>query len=171
MYYWVVTSRADGRPHARAVWGLWLEPRFHFTTSPETVMARNVAATGYAAVHPESAVNVVIIEGNVRRTEGQALAEAGGAYEAKYGTKMDPDDPGMPFYSLEDETAIGSKAQDPRGSGPLDIRTLAAAASITPPDRVFRIRLQGLIERHAPTGSQLSPCSGGGGNTVRTTTL
>jgi len=115
-YYWVVTSRADGRPHARAVWGVWLEPRFHFTTSPETVMARNIAATGYAAVHPESAVDVVIIEGTVRRTEGQALAEAGDAYEAKYGTKMDPDDPGMPFYSLEAETAVGWKAQDPRGS-------------------------------------------------------
>ncbi|HYT78739.1 MAG TPA: pyridoxamine 5'-phosphate oxidase family protein [Actinomycetota bacterium] len=82
-YYWVVTTRVDGRPHARPVWGLWLEPRFHFTMSPETVMARNIAATRYAAVHPESAVNVVIVEGTVQRTEGQALAEAGDAYEAK----------------------------------------------------------------------------------------
>jgi len=115
-YYWIVTPRADGRPHARAVWGVWLEPRFHFTTSPETVMARRIAATGYAAVHPESAVEVVIIEGTVRRTEGLALAEAGPAYEAKYGTKMDPFDPGMPFYSLEAETAIAWNALDPRGS-------------------------------------------------------
>jgi hypothetical protein len=115
-YYWVVTSRSDGRPHARAVWGVWLGPRFHFTTSPETVMARNIAATGHATVHPESAVDVVIIEGSVRRTEGQAFAEAGHAYETKYGTKVDPNDPGMPFHSLEAETAVGWKAQDPRGS-------------------------------------------------------
>lgn len=115
-YYWVVTSRADGRPHARPVWGVWLEPRFHFTTSPETVMARNIDATGHAAMHPESAVNVVVVEGSVRRAEGQALAEAGDAYAAKYGTRMDPHDPGMPFYSLHAETAVGWKAQDPRGS-------------------------------------------------------
>jgi hypothetical protein len=79
-------------------------------------MARNIAATGYAAVHTESAVNVVIVEGPVRKTEGQALAAACEAYEAKYGMKMDPDDPGMPFYSLEGGTAVGWKAQDPRGS-------------------------------------------------------
>jgi Pyridoxamine 5'-phosphate oxidase len=115
-YYWVVTSRADGRPHARAVWGLWLEPRFHFATSPETVMARNIAATGYAIVHPESALNVVILEGAVQRTEGLALTEASDAYEAKYETKMDPSDPGMPFYSLTARTTIAWQAQDPRGS-------------------------------------------------------
>ena len=89
---------------------------FIFTMSPETVMARIVAATGYAAVHPESAVNVVIVEGTVQRTEGRVLAEAGDAYEAKYGTKMDPDDPGMPFYSLEAKLAVGWMARDPRGS-------------------------------------------------------
>lgn len=114
-YYWVVTCRADGCPHARAVWGTRLEPRFHFTTSPETVMARDIVATGYAAVHPESALNVVIIEGAVRRTEGQNLAEAGDAW----GEGRDEDgsgDAGMPFYSLKAETAIAWKAQDPRGS-------------------------------------------------------
>lgn len=115
-YYWVVTTRRDGRPHPRAVWGVWLEPRFHFMASPQTVMARNIASTGYAAVHPESAVEVVIVEGAVRRTERLAVAEAREAYEAKYRTKVDPDDPGMPFYSLEAATAIGWMAQDPRGS-------------------------------------------------------
>lgn len=84
--------------------------------SPQTVMARNIASTGYAAVHPESAVEVVIVEGAVRRTERLAVAEAREAYEAKYRTKVDPDDPGMPFYSLEAATAIGWMAQDPRGS-------------------------------------------------------
>jgi hypothetical protein len=29
---------------------------------------------------------------------------------------MDPEDPGMSFYSLKAETAIAWKAQDPRGS-------------------------------------------------------
>jgi hypothetical protein len=115
-YYWVVTTRADGRPHPRAVWGVWLEPRFHFTTSPETMMARNMASTGYAAVHPESAVDVVIVEGIVGRTKRHALAEARDAYEAKYRTHVDPDDPGMPFYALEAATAIAWQAQDPRGS-------------------------------------------------------
>jgi hypothetical protein len=98
------------------VWGVWLEPWFHFTTSPETVMARNIASRRYAVVHPESAVDVVIVEGTVQRTERQALAKARVAYEAKYGTNVDPDDPGMPFYSLEASTAIGWQAQDPRGS-------------------------------------------------------
>ncbi|HYU56652.1 MAG TPA: pyridoxamine 5'-phosphate oxidase family protein [Actinomycetota bacterium] len=115
-YYWVVTSRPDGRPHTRAVWGVWLEPRFHFTTSPETVMARNVVGNGYALMHPESAVDVVIVEGTVHRAAGTSLASVADAYERKYGWRMDPEDPGMPFYSLEAQTALSWKARDPRGS-------------------------------------------------------
>lgn len=115
-YYWVVTSRPDGRPHARAVWGVWLEPRFLFTTSPETVMGRNLAEARYALVHPESAVDVVIIEGTVQLAEGTSLAGAVEAYEKKYGWRLDPGDSGMPFYSLQAQTAVSWKAQDPRGS-------------------------------------------------------
>jgi hypothetical protein len=57
-------------------------------------MARNIAATGYGAVHPESAVNVVIIEGAIRTTEGLASAEASDARGEIYGTETDPQDPG-----------------------------------------------------------------------------
>ncbi|HXF71347.1 MAG TPA: pyridoxamine 5'-phosphate oxidase family protein [Actinomycetota bacterium] len=115
-YFWVVTCRPDGRPHARPVWGIWLEPRFYFTTSPDTLMARNIAAAGHGAVHPESAVDVVIIEGPIRGAGGRVPAEARAAYESKYGVRTDPRDRGMPFYLLETERAIAWNARDPRAS-------------------------------------------------------
>jgi hypothetical protein len=66
-------------------------------------------------MHPESAVDVVIIEGTVYTAEVASLAVVVYAYEKKYGWRVDPDDPGMPYYSLEAQTAVSWRAQDPRG--------------------------------------------------------
>ena len=59
--------------------------------------ARNVARNGYAVVHPESALDVVIVEGVVGRAVQPALSAAAEANEQTYGWKTDIDDPGMPF--------------------------------------------------------------------------
>ena len=47
--YWVCTTRPDGRPHAKPVWGLWLEGRVMFSTDPNSVTARNIAATALSS--------------------------------------------------------------------------------------------------------------------------
>ena len=32
--YWIATTRPDGRPHCRPVWGVWLPDGFWFSTAP-----------------------------------------------------------------------------------------------------------------------------------------
>src|SRR6266511_4118734 len=40
--YWIATTRPDGRPHTRPVWGVWLDGRFYFSTG--SLAARKVSA-------------------------------------------------------------------------------------------------------------------------------
>jgi len=40
--YWVATARPDGRPHAMAVWGQWLDDRFWFSSDLRSRKARNL---------------------------------------------------------------------------------------------------------------------------------
>src|SRR3954453_12516026 len=40
--YWLASVRPDGRPHVVPRWGVWLDGRFFYDGSPETVHTRNV---------------------------------------------------------------------------------------------------------------------------------
>ena len=40
--YWVCTTRADGRPHAMPVWGLWIDDAVWFSTDPTSIKGRNL---------------------------------------------------------------------------------------------------------------------------------
>jgi hypothetical protein len=93
--YWVDTTRPDGRPHAKPVWGLWRREGFLFATHPQSVTARNLADNPRVVVHLESAERVAILEGHADpvadRTE---IEDFSAAYEAKYGVRVDPAHPG-----------------------------------------------------------------------------
>ena len=41
--YWLATTKVDGAPHVMPVWGLWLDGAVLFSTSPESIKARNFA--------------------------------------------------------------------------------------------------------------------------------
>ncbi len=71
--YWVCTTRADGRPHAMPVWGLWLDDAVLFSTDPESVKARNLAARPDVVVHLESGDDVVVVDGRAERLTGSEL--------------------------------------------------------------------------------------------------
>jgi general stress protein 26 len=113
--YWVSTTRPDGRPHVKPVWGLWLDAVFMFSTHPDTVTARNLAANPAAAVHLESGDRVVIVEGLAERLEDSpSRARFAKTYPRKYDWQVDPDDPGTPVYAVRpsrvlswDEAAMG----------------------------------------------------------------
>jgi len=84
--YWVATSRADGRPHAMPVWGLWLERRFYFSSDGGSRKGKNIANMPYAVVHLESGDEVVIAEGPVERVREESLfANVDKLYQKKYG--------------------------------------------------------------------------------------
>lgn len=61
--YWLATTRPDGRPHVVPRWGVWVEGRFWYDGSPDTVHARNLAANPSCALHLEDGAQAVIVEG------------------------------------------------------------------------------------------------------------
>ncbi len=86
--YWLCTTRADGRPHAAPVWGVWHGGRVWFGTDPASQKGRNLARSPEAVVHLESGDETVILEGTVEIVrDADALAPVLDAYEAKYGMR------------------------------------------------------------------------------------
>jgi hypothetical protein len=94
--YWVSTARPDGRPHAAAVWGVWLDDAFWFSTGVQSRKARNLAANRHCVVHPERADEAVIVEGLAAEVgELDALQRFKAAYDPKYRWEIDVDSGGI----------------------------------------------------------------------------
>lgn len=110
--YWICTTCPDGRPHAKPVWGLWLEGQVLFSTHPETVTARNLARSPSVVVHLESGDEVVIVHGEGSRvTDASLLAAFGEQYERKYdwpldAEDLDPANVSMAFYSVRPRAVL-----------------------------------------------------------------
>jgi hypothetical protein len=86
--YWICSTRADGRPHAVPVWGLWRDGALVFSTSRSSQKGRNLAARPDAVAHTESGDDVVILEGAVEEID--LTPELADAYSAKYGLRPEP---------------------------------------------------------------------------------
>ncbi len=67
--YWLATTRPDGRPHVMPRWGVWLDGRFWYDGSPETVHARNLRTNSACVLHLEDGTAAVIVEGSSRPSE------------------------------------------------------------------------------------------------------
>ncbi|WP_458205520.1 pyridoxamine 5'-phosphate oxidase family protein [Haladaptatus sp. NG-SE-30] len=97
--YWVSTTRPDGRPHARPVWGVWVDDTFYCGGGEKTRWVRNLATDPELTVHRESGETVVIIEGVAERVTETAdpalVARVDAAYEGKYGIQH-----GTPFFAV-----------------------------------------------------------------------
>ncbi len=90
--YWICTTRPDGRPHAKPVWGIWLDDRVLWGTSPESVSARNLAAAPAVVVHLESGDEAAILEGTFAfERDADVIARFTEAYDAKYDYKLELD--------------------------------------------------------------------------------
>jgi nitroimidazol reductase NimA-like FMN-containing flavoprotein (pyridoxamine 5'-phosphate oxidase superfamily) len=91
--YWIITVRADGRPHAVPLVGVWQDGAFAFCTGPEEQKKRNLDADPHVAVTTGStgangwaSGKDVVVEGTaVRVTDAQALQALADAWYAKYG--------------------------------------------------------------------------------------
>lgn len=85
--YWLSTVRPDGRPHSIPKWGVWVDDRFYFDGSPETLHARNITHNPYITLHLESGENVVVLEGKAANVEHPSICVAeqvSAAYREKY---------------------------------------------------------------------------------------
>jgi hypothetical protein len=116
-YYWLSTTRPDGRPYAVPVWAVWTDGGAWFTSSPETVSAGNLAANPYAVLHTDDATEVAIVQGSVERPAPSSVPDAVVTlYEAKYGWRLSPDDPGMPHFALRPRRVLAWRSSDVRGT-------------------------------------------------------
>jgi nitroimidazol reductase NimA-like FMN-containing flavoprotein (pyridoxamine 5'-phosphate oxidase superfamily) len=95
--YFLATARPDGRPHLMAVWAVWVDDTFCFSTGAESAKARNLAHDPHCAIAIEGAGESVIVEGIAARASdaehlgAEYLSRAGDAYQAKYPPyKLDP---------------------------------------------------------------------------------
>lgn len=83
--YWVCSVRADGRPHAAPVWGIWLDGTLYFSSSRRSVKGQNIARDPRVTIHLESGDDTVIFEGKlIELTDKAIYARVRAAYNAKY---------------------------------------------------------------------------------------
>ncbi len=98
--YWLATTRPDGRPHARPVWGVWVDGTLHCGGGERTRWVRNLAENPAVTIHTEDAEEVVVVEGVAEKlTESTAeldfLERIDDAYEAKYDVRH-----GTPVFAI-----------------------------------------------------------------------
>lgn len=92
-HYWLATTRADGRPHVVPRWGVWLDDRFWYDGSPDTLHTRNLEGDPRCVLHLESGSEVTIVEGSSLRSDpisgelGQGLSAE---FVRKYGPQYTP---------------------------------------------------------------------------------
>ena len=104
--YWLSTTRPDGRPHARPVWGVWVDGTLYCGGGGRTRWVRNLAANPAVTVHRESGESVVIVEGRAERIDDEtgdpaAIARVDDAYAEKYEMRH-----GTPFFAVRPDAVL-----------------------------------------------------------------
>ena len=105
--YWIVSARADARPHAMPVWGLWFDSTLFFSTDAESVKGRNLRSRPEVVAHLESGDDVVILEGTAELVRDRALlARFADLYDEKYSFRVDVDDPAFTVFAVRPRGAL-----------------------------------------------------------------
>jgi len=105
--YWVSTASKAGKPHAMPVWGVWLDDRFAFSTSPQSRKARNLRANPRIAVHLEDGNAVIVIEGRARELRDTTdLSAFLVAYNPKYHWNFTADQVAEGVFEVTPEIAF-----------------------------------------------------------------
>ena len=92
--YWVVTCRADGRPHVVPVDGLWLDDVWYYGGGDDAVHVRTARDHPQVAMHLPDPQRCVVVEGRVRPARpdpalARRLAEESRAKYPEYGSGSD----------------------------------------------------------------------------------
>lgn len=86
--YWVTSVTPKGRPHARPVWGVWLDGRLYFSSGSR--IRSNLESGSAISVNLESGDECVILEGEAALVHDDALARlVTTAYNDKYHWNME----------------------------------------------------------------------------------
>jgi hypothetical protein len=105
-YYWLATTRPDGRPHVTPVWGVWVDEALYVDGLPSTRWARNLAANPALSVHLDNGNDVLILEGRIEdlTTDPALGARIVDAWDTKYG-RLHPDPASSGILRLRPDTA------------------------------------------------------------------
>lgn len=107
LHYWLSTTRPDGRPHVVPRWGVWLDGRFWYDGSPETLHVKNLKHEESCVLHLESGKEAVIVEG--ASVESDPIgSDLGERLAAEYARKYAPDYT-PPANAWSDEIAGGMR--------------------------------------------------------------
>ena len=89
--YWVCTVSSNQRPHARPVWGVWIDETLFFGGGSGTKWSRNLRADPQVSVNLEDGNESVIFEGRAKLVDDATLMKRlVDAYEAKYNIRHGP---------------------------------------------------------------------------------
>lgn len=115
--YWLSTVCPDGRPHAMAVWAVWLDGGLRFSTGELSRKARNLARDPRCTITTEGAEEAVVVEGAAERIESPRDRESlARAYLEKYGSGYPSDSrlfavrPRVAFAFVERESEFAHTA-------------------------------------------------------------
>ena len=106
--YWIITVRADGRPHAVPLVGVWADGAFVFCTGADEQKRHNLERNPHVAVTTGStgangwdSGKDVVVEGTAQRvTDADALQALADAWFAKYGEDWRYEVRGQEFVEL-----------------------------------------------------------------------
>jgi hypothetical protein len=102
--YWVSTVSSDGTPHARPVWGVWLDGCFYFSSGSRirTHLERRPAVS----MNLESGDECLILEGVATPLQDPASTRrVAAAYNEKYHWNLEPE-PGE-FFEVRPRVVFG----------------------------------------------------------------
>jgi Pyridoxamine 5'-phosphate oxidase len=84
-WFWLVTVRPDGAPHAMPVFAVWSESALFLVSKETTRKSRNLTADGRCVVTTDAGDLHLVVEGEARRVRDEAtLSRASEAFEAIY---------------------------------------------------------------------------------------
>jgi hypothetical protein len=75
LQYWMGTTRPDGSPHVRPIWGAWAAGAVWFEGGPRTRWARNLAENPACTMAVEHGADAVIVEGRAELVRPDKLLE------------------------------------------------------------------------------------------------
>jgi hypothetical protein len=85
-WYWVATTRRDGRPHVRPVLAVLVDAKVYSTSSPKATKGRNLELHPVCSITARARAIDIVIEGATKWIDDrQTLEQVASAYRSKYG--------------------------------------------------------------------------------------
>lgn len=84
-WFWLATTRMDGRPHVMPLLAVWLDEALCFVTSPTTVKGKNLMRAAHCVLTTAATDAHLVVEGRAAKVHDDALLRrVADAYAAKY---------------------------------------------------------------------------------------